>query len=93
MKHYYVYILTNRHRTVLYTGVTSDIRQRLQQHQSGHGSQFTSRYRVRVLLHLETFTNIRQAIMREKQIKAWRRDKKLNLIRLSNPDLKDLSAE
>ncbi|GAB5522058.1 MAG: hypothetical protein RhofKO_43090 [Rhodothermales bacterium] len=92
VKQYYVYILSNRYRTVLYTGVTNNIHRRMEEHQSRRGSQFTSRYRTRILLHLETFNDIKQAIAREKQIKAWRRDKKLALIRTGNPELEDLAG-
>ncbi|HBX66186.1 MAG: GIY-YIG nuclease [Balneola sp.] len=90
MKTGYVYILSNSKRTVLYTGVTSDLINRVYQHKQGEGSQFTSQFRVYYLVYYEEHQNMYQAITREKQIKKWKRDWKLNLIRKSNPELKDL---
>jgi putative endonuclease len=87
---YYVYILTNRHRTVLYTGVTNNLQRRLREHREGRASRFTARYNVTDLLFAERHTSARSAIQREKQIKRWRRDKKLFLIRTVNPDLRTL---
>ena len=87
---YYVYILANRSRT-LYTGVTSDLTRRLYQHQSGLISGFTSRYAVHRLVYVETATNPRDAIAREKQIKRWTRAKKVALIEAMNPAWADLS--
>jgi len=89
-----VYILTNRHRTVLYTGVTSDLRRRLAEHRAGtYASSFAARYSARVLVYLETTPNVAAAIRREKQIKGWTRRKKIELIEGVNPGWKDLSAE
>jgi putative endonuclease len=73
---YYVYILSSRSRT-LYTGVTNNITRRVAQHRFGHGSSFTSKYRIRRLVHLEPFQNPLVAIGREKEIKGWVRAKKI----------------
>ena len=89
-RHYYVYILTNQHNTVLYTGVTNDLRRRVYQHRQGLGSQFTSRYNVNKLVYYETTTDVRAAIAREKQIKGGSRKKKIDLVNETNPEWKDL---
>ncbi len=93
MGSYYVYIVSNRYRTVLYTGMTSDLQRWLVEHKSGTGSRFTSQYRVRDLLYSEEHRQATDAIAREKEIKRWRREKKLALIRTQNPDLIDLAAD
>ena len=91
MKTYYVYLLAS-HNRVLYCGVTSDLRRRLAEHRSGETPGFSSRYNVNRLVHYETFGEIRDAIEREKQIKGWRREKKVRLIETHNPDWEDLST-
>jgi putative endonuclease len=88
---YYVYILTNRSGT-LYVGVTNDLARRLWEHRSGELSGFTSKYRLDRLIHYEVFDWVDEAIAREKQIKGWRRDKKIALIARFNPDWRDLSG-
>jgi putative endonuclease len=87
---YYVYIMSNQSRT-LYTGVTSNIQRRVWQHKSGEIDGFTHRYRIGSLVCVECFGEIHAAIAREKQIKRWRREKKLMLISQQNPDWHDLS--
>jgi putative endonuclease len=87
--HYYVYILTNKYNRVLYTGVTNDLVERVDQHQKGQSS-FTSRYNVHKLVYYEEFEHIIDAITREKQIKAGSRQKKIDLINSVNPEWKDL---
>ncbi|MCM4161460.1 GIY-YIG nuclease family protein [Antarcticibacterium flavum] len=85
---YYVYILTNQHKTVLYTGVTNDLRIRLQQHKEGaekREQSFTARYNCFFLVHYEKYTWIQEAIAREKEIKSWTRKKKEELISRNNP--------
>ena len=78
---YYIYILTNRNRTVLYTGVTNDLKRRLDEHcNTLNKGAFTSKYNCFYLIYYEHFTDIREAIKREKQIKGWTRLKKENLI-------------
>jgi putative endonuclease len=87
---YYIYILTNKSRTVFYTGVSNNLRQRLKQHQENillGNKTFASRYNVEFLLFYEKFTWIQEAIAREKEIKGWDRNKKLQLIKTINPDL------
>ena len=87
----YVYILANRSRT-LYVGVTNNIHRRVQEHREGKASDFTRRYMVRRLVHVEMTTDVRAAIMREKEIKAWLRKKKIALIEANNPHWEDLAA-
>jgi len=87
---YYVYILTNRSKT-LYTGVTSDLETRVFQHKHGLTSGFASRYKLDRLVYYERFGDICAAIAREKQIKGLLRLKKMALIVSMNPDWKDLS--
>ena len=86
---FYVYIITNFNKTVLYTGVTNDLKCRLQEHknQGGHRKSFTGRYYVHYLIYYEEHLYILNAIAREKQIKGWNRGKKLDLIKETNPDL------
>ncbi len=89
-----IYILTNKNNTVLYTGVTSDLRKRLYEHKNKiHPSGFTARYNVSKLVYFEVFSSIEEAIAREKQIKGGSRKKKNQLIDSLNPDWKDLSGE
>ena len=90
MKPGYVYILTNRHNTVLYVGVTSDLKERIYEHKNGEGSLFTSRYNVHKLVWFDEYQDIREAIVREKLLKKWRRNWKFELIRKLNPDFRDL---
>jgi putative endonuclease len=88
----YIYILTNKNHTVLYTGVTSDLGNRLYEHLTGfYKNAFTSRYNITKFVYYEGFLYIEEAIYREKQLKAGSRQKKLDLINGLNPDWKDLS--
>jgi putative endonuclease len=93
MKESYVYIISNKNRTVLYIGVTSDLIKRITEHKDGKGSVFTKKYNVKELLYFEVFDNIEQAIVREKQLKNWHKEWKWNLIKENNPVLKDLFFE
>ncbi len=88
-----VYIMTNLRKSVLYTGVTSDIVARVNQHKSKEIKGFTQRYHVTNLVYYEQFSDIRYAITREKQIKAGSRQKKIDLIHSMNPSWKDLYEE
>lgn len=89
---YYIYILTNKAKTVFYTGVTNSLKIRLIQHkESINPNSFTSKYKVHYLLYYEKFTWIQEAIAREKEIKGWRREKKINLIKTINPYLEFLN--
>jgi putative endonuclease len=93
MRQYYVYILTNKRKTVLYTGVTSNLIRRVWQHKRGEGSEFTSRYHCSLLVFYEVFHDSYNAITREKQIKAGSRRRKLELIELVNPEWRDLTDQ
>jgi putative endonuclease len=90
MKQYYVYIMTNRSRT-LYTGMTNDVKRRVWQHKEKIIGGFTQRYNITRLVYYEETPDVRAAITREKQIKGWLRAKKIALIEADNPDWKDLS--
>ena len=92
-KEMFVYILTNKSNAVLYTGVTSDLKQRVHEHKGGIKSGFTSRYNVNKLVYYEVYSDPYNAISREKQIKAGSRRKKLDLINAMNPEWRDLSEE
>ena len=87
---YYVYILTNKRRTVLYTGITNDLMQRVWQHRDGTGSSFTHRYQCTRLVFYEVYQDSYTAISREKQIKAGPRRRKIGLIERTNPEWRDL---
>ena len=89
----HVYILTNKYHTVLYTGVTSDLYNRILEHKYRDNPGFTSKYNVHKLVYFEAFEDINQAIAREKQIKGGSRQKKLDLINSMNPDWTDLWEE
>lgn len=86
----YTYILGSATGT-LYIGVTSDIYDRTMQHKEGHFEGFSKKYSCTRLLYFEKYDDIRTAIAREKQLKGWRREKKLNLIRTTNPGFTDLA--
>ena len=88
---YYVYIMTNKRKNVLYVGVTSHLEGRVRQHKCGEIKGFTSRYKVSQLVYYEEFDYIYDAIAREKQIKAGSRKKKIALINKLNPAWKDLT--
>ncbi|MDR3023461.1 GIY-YIG nuclease family protein [Chryseobacterium sp.] len=89
---YYIYILTNKNRKVLYTGVTGNLHRRLHQHKTKlNPSSFTARYNLEFLIYYEKYDWIHNAIEREKEIKNWSRIKKLELIRRTNPNLEFLN--
>jgi len=90
---YYVYIITNKGNAVFYIGVTNDIVRRMYEHKHGQIAGFSKRYQLTKLVHLEETSDIEEALKREKQLKNWHREWKVNLIRQSNPDFNDLSAE
>jgi len=90
MKEYYVYIMTNKSRT-LYTGVTNDLRRRVFEHKHHLVDGFTKKYNITKLVYYEETNDIREAITREKQIKGWLRKKKIALIESINAGWKDLS--
>jgi putative endonuclease len=88
----WVYVLASRKNGTLYVGVTADIRRRVWQHKSGVIGGFTKQYRVTTLVLFEEFSSVSHAISREKQIKGWRRSRKIALIEAENPDWSDLAA-
>ncbi len=88
-----VYILTNYDETVLYIGVTSDLKKRIWEHKNKTIEGFTSKYNVNKLVYFEITESIKTAIEREKQLKNWHRKWKINLIKETNPDFRDLSLD
>lgn len=92
MKQYYVYIMTNRSRT-LYTGVTNDLQRRVHEHKQKQIPGFTQKYNITQLVYYEETPDVKAAIAREKQIKGWLRSKKIALVESLNPDWRDLSAD
>jgi len=89
-KSYYVYILVNKHNSTFYVGVTDNLERRLYEHINKLVKGFTEKYNVSKLVYFEEFTNIIEAIQREKQLKNWHRDWKINLIKKTNSQLRDL---
>lgn len=91
-KEYYVYILTNKSRT-LYTGITNNLMRRLDEHRNKRYQGFTGKYNIHILVYYESTTDVYAALAREKQIKGWLRSKKIALINSMNPSWKDLSDD
>ena len=92
-KTYYIYIMSNTYDTTLYIGVTNDIKRRVLEHKSGMISGFTQKYNCCKLVYYEQYSDIDQAIEREKKLKKWRREKKDWLIKTMNPELSDLAED
>ncbi|HEX6745790.1 MAG TPA: GIY-YIG nuclease family protein [Longimicrobium sp.] len=92
MRTYYVYILSNASRT-LYVGVTNDLARRVWEHKEKKTPGFTTKYNVTQLVYYEATINVLAAIEREKEIKSWRRSKKVELIAAANPTWRDLSED
>lgn len=90
MREYYVYIMASKRNGTLYTGVTSNLIQRVWQHKTGETKGFTSKYKVHQLVYYEVHGDVMDAIKREKNIKAWQRNWKLQLIEKENPSWYDL---
>lgn len=90
---YYIYILTNKTDSVMYIGVTNDLRRRINEHREEMIEGFTKKYHVHKLVYYEVFENIEKAIQREKQLKRWNREKKNQLVESLNPAYKDLVEE
>jgi len=86
----YAYILTNANCTVLYIGATKNLKNRIDCHRNGTGAVFTKKYNATVLIYFEEFDDFGDAFKREKQLKNWHKDWKWNLVKVSNPELKDL---
>jgi putative endonuclease len=89
-KQYYIYIMTNKRNTVLYTGVTNDLKKRVYEHKEKLVGGFTKKYNINKLVYYEIFDSSYSAITREKQIKSRSRQKKVNLIGSLNPEWDDL---
>jgi putative endonuclease len=92
MNQYYVYIMTNKSRT-LYVGVTNNLERRVQEHKQKLVPGFTSKYNINKLVYYEVTDNVYSAISREKEIKGWLRAKKIGLIKSKNPEWRDLSSD
>ena len=92
-KKYWVYIMSSKADTALYIGVTDNLEARVLEHRSGEGSVFTSKYKCHKLVYFEEYSDINQAIDREKQLKKWRREKKEMLIDSMNDERVDLMPE
>ena len=90
MKNYYVYIITNKRNTVLYTGITNNLEKRIFEHKNKLIKGFTSKYNVAKLVYYEIFNSPKEAIVAEKKIKGWTRQKKIDLIRSMNKKFEDL---
>ena len=93
MKHYYVYILTNKTNRVLYIGITNNLVRRVWEHKEKLVPGFTAKYNVTKLIYYEVFNSPEEAIAREKQLKGWLRRKKIELINRFNPEWRDLYYE
>jgi putative endonuclease len=92
MKDYYVYIMSNKSKT-LYIGVINDLSRRIYEHKNKMIDGFTKKYNLTMLVYFEVFNSIEDAILREKQLKNWHRQWEINLIESINEDWKDLSDE
>jgi putative endonuclease len=92
-RQYYVYVITNKSNVVLYIGVTNDLKRRMYEHKNKLIEGFSKRYNLMKLVYYESATDIKSVIIREKQLKNWHRDWKINLINNSNPEWTDLSNE
>jgi putative endonuclease len=90
-RRYYVYIMASKSR-VIYVGMTGFLMARVLRHRAGEGGAFTREYRLHRLVYCESFQNVENAIARETEIKSWRREKKVELIRRENPTWEDLAA-
>ena len=93
MNDYYVYILTNEHNTVLYIGITNNLKRRVYEHKMEINDGFTKDYQVHKLIYFESCHNVKDAIAREKQLKGWTRKKKVALIEKMNPEWKALEID
>ena len=92
-KQYYVYIMTNKNNTVLYTGITNDLKRRAYEHKEKIAEGFTKQYNITKLVYYEVFQDSYHAIQREKKIKGGSREKKIELVNTINSQWKDLYDE
>ncbi len=90
MKEYFVYIMASNKNGTLYIGVTSDLKKRIYEHKNDLVPGFTNRYKVHNLVYFEVINDIREALLREKRLKKWKREWKIKLIEKNNPSWKDL---
>jgi putative endonuclease len=90
-KHYFVYIMTNKMYGTLYVGITNDLLRRVFEHKEGKTKGFTSKYHLDKLIYYDESSDVNAAIRREKQLKGWNRQWKINLIEEFNPNWNDLS--
>ena len=88
---YWVYIMSNKTRSVLYIGITNDLYRRYSEHKAGEISGFTKKYKCHFLVYYEEYNLVDDAIAREKELKGWRREKKDKLIITVNPQMEDLA--
>jgi len=93
MRQYYVYILASKKNGTLYIGVTNNLLKRVDEHKNDLKGGFTQKYRVHALVYFEVFSDIRDAITREKRMKKWKRQWKIELIEKANPHWRDLYAD
>ncbi len=93
MNNYYIYILASHKNGTLYIGVTNNIFKRILEHKEKKNSGFTKKYNINKLVYYEIFDNIYNALYREKQLKKWEREWKINLIEKENPGWQDLSID
>lgn len=93
MRKGFVYIMSNKNRTTFYIGVTNAIKRRILEHKTGKGSAFTKKYNLIDLVYFEKIEGLQECIQREKQLKNWHRDWKINLIKEDNPEMVDLAAD
>jgi putative endonuclease len=95
LKHhnYYIYIISNWNNKVIYVGMTNDLERRIYEHKNKIFEGFSKKYNLNKLVYYEYTNDVTAAILREKQVKKWRREKKNNLIESMNPEWKDLAEE
>jgi putative endonuclease len=92
-KEYFIYIITNSNNTTFYIGVTNNLIRRIFEHKKGKVDGFSKKYKLKKLIYFESCKEIESAIAREKQLKNWHRDWKINFVRENNPEFKDLYSE
>lgn len=88
---YFVYVITNLQRTTFYVGITNDLSKRIYVHKMGWLEGFSKKYKLKYLIYFEELDGAEEALKREKQLKNWHRDWKINLIKKVNPELKEIS--
>jgi putative endonuclease len=93
MKTYFVYILASKRNGTLYVGMTNNLTRRVFEHKSGLVEGFSKKYSVEKLVYFESTSDVNEAIIREKRLKKWKRQWKIDLIEQSNPDWRDLSID